>query len=150
MRKTVTRMNRQLYAAALAVSVAGLFAVALVAPASSAPPGLLKPLDRHLNCGPSGGAVICGSAAWTNPGPQTVEVSAIHFGGKNPADFSFDAVGQSDPCSVGLPLQTGESCSLRVVFSPNAPGGRSAKLLVEDSVSGLATPVGVNGRGTGF
>jgi hypothetical protein len=148
MRKTVPgEMNKRFYGRTLAVTVAGLFAIALVAPASSSANGLLKPSTHHVRC-PTldviGSSAICSPdpVFWTNTSDFNIVITSIAFSGNNPTDFSF-----SGTCYVGQTIVPNGSCSLRVGFDPNDAGRRSASLNVVDNTSGDATPVHVAGRG---
>ncbi|MBJ6750324.1 choice-of-anchor D domain-containing protein [Geomonas anaerohicana] len=78
----------------------------------------------------------------SNAGTAPLVVSGIGFAGANPGDFS-----QSSNCAGG-PIAVGASCTVNVVFTPQAMGNRAANLAV--ATSDPVTPlVNVALAGTG-
>ena len=147
MRKTVGTTNRRFYARALAVTVAGLFAIALVAPASSAgdPPQVLALAlsPNHVKCGKAvvGVGTTCGTVTITNVSSFSgLFLQSISFS-ENENVFT-----RSTTCLLGPSMLPGASCTVQVEFDPIEPGSRKAKLLVSELLTGTYS-VGVNGRG---
>ncbi len=70
-------------------------------------------------------------------GPMTV--SSITLGGSNPGDFS-----QMNTCTS--PVPAGSSCSVTVIFTPQALGGRAATLSI-NGPSGALTGAQLTGTG---
>jgi hypothetical protein len=70
----------------------------------------------------------------TNSGAEPLDLSSITFGGTNPDDFLIG----SNAC-LG-PVAPPSSCTLTVRFAPQAPGARSATLLIaSNDPAGLAS-----------
>ncbi len=74
-------------------------------------------------------------------GNATLHVSGVSLGGPNPGDFSF-----TNNCTIPVAVST--SCTILVVFSPIAPGQRTASLLVADDASGSPQTVPLSATAT--
>jgi len=77
----------------------------------------------------------------TNQGPATLTVSAVTVGGAQAGDFSV----ASDGCS-GVPLVKGGVCSIGVVFSPTAPGLRTATLSIASNAATNPRIINLSGQ----
>jgi hypothetical protein len=100
-----------------------------------------------LNFGSEG--VGTTSAAQTitlsNPGTDTLNISAVALTGANAADFT-----QTNTC--GTSIAANASCTISITFGPAAVGSRTASLSVTDNANNTAGSVqtaGLTGTGTG-
>jgi len=75
----------------------------------------------------------------TNSGNAPLHISSVSLSGPNPSDFTF-----TNNCTAALAPSA--NCTLSVVFSPIAPGQRTASLLFSDDAPG--SPQGVSLTGT--
>jgi len=64
-----------------------------------------------------------------NSGSGPLHVSGVSLAGPNPSDFSF-----TNNCTA--PVAPASNCTIAIVFSPLAPGQRTANVLVSDDASG--------------
>ena len=76
----------------------------------------------------------------TNTGTAALNISSVAITGANTGDF-----GQSNTCS--LPVGPSASCTISVVFTPTAPGSRSASVTITDNASGSPHSVTLSGTG---
>jgi hypothetical protein len=76
----------------------------------------------------------------TNTGNTPFQITDITIGGTNPGDFTI--VGTD---CIGF-LAPGASCTVRVTFTPTAPGERSAILIFTDTALGGPHAIGLTGR----
>jgi fibronectin type 3 domain-containing protein len=67
----------------------------------------------------------------SNTGNATLDIASIVFTGTNATDFSENA-------TCGATLAPNSSCTIAVVFTPAASGGRSASLTVTDNSNGAS------------
>ncbi len=74
-------------------------------------------------------------------GNTTLHISSVSLSGPNPSDFSL-----TNNCTA--PLAPASSCTISLVFSPAAPGQRTADLVITDDAQG--SPQGVVLGGTGI
>jgi len=81
------------------------------------------------------------SVTLTNHGTAAVEISRIHFTGKNPRVFA-----QTNTC--GTSVAAGGSCSISVTFTPESKGPKTATLDVGDNGGGSPQTVALSGSGT--
>jgi photosystem II stability/assembly factor-like uncharacterized protein len=77
----------------------------------------------------------------SNTGDGALANVAISFTGTNPGDFS-----QTNNC--GTSVAAGASCTVSVVFTPQAVGARSATLSIADNAAGAPQTVALTGTGT--
>jgi len=77
----------------------------------------------------------------TNEGNSNLDITKIGIGGADPADFS-----EVNACASKI--AAGGSCTITVLFHPNAQGSRSAILEVEDNGGGSPQKVPLTGTGT--
>jgi len=73
-------------------------------------------------------------------GNTTLHVSSVSLTGPNPSDFTF-----TNNCNA--PLAPGSNCAIVLVFSPTAPGQRSANLTIADDAQGSPQTVVLSGTG---
>jgi hypothetical protein len=73
--------------------------------------------------------------------PTPLTFSTFSFGGTNPGDFRQSAT------TCGSTLAAGANCTVSIVFSPTAPGSRSAVFNVADNA--ITSPQSVALTGTG-
>ena len=76
----------------------------------------------------------------TNTGTGALNISSVAITGANTGDF-----GQNNTCS--LPVGPSASCTISVVFTPTAPGSRSASVTITDNASGSPHSVTLSGTG---
>jgi hypothetical protein len=76
----------------------------------------------------------------SNTGDGALANIAISFTGANPGDFS-----QTNNC--GTSVAGGANCTISVVFTPQAVGGRSATLSIADNAAGAPQTVALTGNG---
>jgi hypothetical protein len=144
---------KRIQVALAGVIVAGLFAAAMVAPASADARGLLTPTTKHVNCGAqpvTEGQKFCEEVSFANFTSSNVTINFIEVVDRNAAisqEFFTQPVG-SDPCFEGLTLPPLDNCSLFVFFDPSQAGHRSARLNAFDTTTNEAARIGLGGRGT--
>jgi hypothetical protein len=141
------------YMGAVGALAAGLFAVAMVAPASADARGLLTPAPKHVNCGAwpvTEENVFCEEVSFANFTSSNLAIIAIEVVDRNAAisqEFFTQPVA-ADPCFEGLTLPPSDNCSLFVFFDPSTTGHHSARLAVFDNITSEAVRIGLGGRGT--
>ena len=81
------------------------------------------------------------SVELTNTGTTSLSISGIGINGKNPGDFS-----QTNDC--GKSVAAGGHCTIKVQFTPQAKGQRSAAVAVSDDGGGSPQTVPLAGTGT--
>lgn len=77
----------------------------------------------------------------TNTGMGMLTISSIEVTGADSGDFS-----ETNTC--GNNLEVGANCTVAVIFSPTAAGGRTATLNITDNASASAQAVSLKGKGT--
>ena len=82
------------------------------------------------------------SVTLSNPGSAALSISSIAISGTNTSDFS-----ETNTC--GTSVAAGGSCTISVVFTPQATGTRSASLSVSDNAAGSPQSVSLSGSGVG-
>jgi hypothetical protein len=98
------------------------------------------------------GAQLTGahSAAQTvlvsNVGNDTLNISHMAINGGNAGDFVIDP--NSTSCLTTVPLYSGHSCMIGVIFTPVASGARSATLTVVDDTVATINTILLTGTGT--
>jgi hypothetical protein len=80
-------------------------------------------------------------ATLTNYGKAAVEISRVHFTGKNAGAFA-----ESNTCGTSVPA--GGNCTTSVTFAPKATGPKAATLEVKDNGGASPQTVGLSGTGT--
>lgn len=80
------------------------------------------------------------SLAVINSGNTTLHISSVSLAGPNPADFSF-----TNNCTA--PLAPSANCTIFLVFSPTAPGQRTADLMIADDAQGSPQSIVLSGTG---
>ena len=76
----------------------------------------------------------------TNTGNATLHVSSVSRGGPHASEFGF-----TNNCTA--PVSPTANCTILLVFSPIAPGQRSASLVISDDVPGSPQTLVLNGTG---
>src|SRR5439155_6112137 len=79
----------------------------------------------------------------TNTGSAPLIIRQVNLSGANTSDF----MKVTDKCT-GSVLQTGDSCSVKVRFSPTAIGSRSASLTFSDNADNSPQSVLLTGSGS--
>jgi len=79
----------------------------------------------------------------TGIGPVSIPAGGVTITGLNASDYQID----SDDCASQT-LNTGDSCQVDVVFSPEAFGGKNAQLEIAHDATGSPTTVVLSGFGT--
>jgi len=77
----------------------------------------------------------------TNKGSVPLNISGISITGTNPADFA-----QANNC--GSSVAAGAFCTIRVTFTPQAPGARSANVSINDDGGASPQTIALSGTGT--
>ncbi|MGD0515089.1 MAG: choice-of-anchor D domain-containing protein, partial [Terriglobales bacterium] len=77
----------------------------------------------------------------TNVGTVSLTIDQIVIKGADPGDFS-----QTNNCGKSVPA--GGSCTIKVIFDPQATGSRSASLEINDNGGGSPQKVSLSGTGT--
>jgi len=77
----------------------------------------------------------------TNVGTVSLTIDQIVIKGADPGDFS-----QTNNCGKSVPA--GGSCTIKVIFDPQATGSRSASLQINDNGGGSPQKVSLSGTGT--
>jgi FG-GAP-like repeat/Abnormal spindle-like microcephaly-assoc'd, ASPM-SPD-2-Hydin len=77
----------------------------------------------------------------TNVGKSSLIIHQVSIEGSDPGDFS-----QTNNCGSGVPA--GGSCTIKVTFTPQAKGERSASLQISDDGGGSPQEVPLTGNGT--
>jgi len=106
------------------------------------------PVVKFCGCNLDFGRVQVGEARThtltiTNAGNATLRVTKAAFGGQAPADYRL-----SDDGCTNVAVAAGESCTVKIAFTPAAVGARNATLAFTDNAG--ASPQSVNVSGTGF
>ncbi len=79
----------------------------------------------------------------TNSGPSALTISGIAVTGTNMGDF-----GQSNNCPLSpATLAVNASCTINVVFAPQATGARSAAITITDNANASPQSVALSGTG---
>lgn len=73
-------------------------------------------------------------------GNATLHISSVSLAGANPSDFTF-----TNSCTA--PLAPSSNCTISLVFSPTAPGQRTADLMIADDAQGSPQTVVLSGTG---
>ena len=82
----------------------------------------------------------------TNSGNAPLTISSIAIGGTNSGDFT-----QTNTCpGSNATLAANANCTISVIFTPTATGGRGASIVVTDSAPGSPHSVTLTGTGTDF
>ncbi len=79
----------------------------------------------------------------TNTGASDLSISTVAIGGTDSGDF---AKTDADYCT-NASLNSNDTCTVDVTFTPSATGSRSASLIFTDSASGSPQTVGLTGTG---
>jgi hypothetical protein len=74
-------------------------------------------------------------------GTSPLDVNSVVLGGTNPAAFTL--VSQDCTSANGVPV--GQSCNVRVAFTPNTGGSKTATVVVTDNAPGGTHSVGIAG-----
>jgi hypothetical protein len=77
----------------------------------------------------------------TNVGKTSLAIHQIFFGGKDSGDFA-----QLNDCGTSVP--PGGHCTIKVTFTPQSKGKRSASLQISDNGGGSPQKVALTGNGT--
>jgi hypothetical protein len=120
-----------------------------------AAPGLAAlPVSVHFPAQPVGTASAAGQVTFTvvNPVRQTLTIDAApSLGGANPGDFQLAS--GSPSCALGTPLNPSATCSVSVVFVPQAAGSFQSEIDVPYHLAGnpgqkLVVPLGGSASAT--
>ncbi|MFZ0883465.1 MAG: choice-of-anchor D domain-containing protein [Candidatus Acidiferrales bacterium] len=88
------------------------------------------------------------SVTVSNNGTAAVTFSGFTVTGTNAADFSVPLPNMPGMCSPTGTLAADSSCTINVLFTPQAAGTRTATLNVSDSATGSPQTVALSGTGT--
>jgi hypothetical protein len=93
---------------------------------------------------PKIGEVVNQTLTITNIGPVSASLSSLTVGGTDYADFAIAA----STCLMGTAaLSPGSSCSVTILFSPEAVGARSANLTISDNAARSPQVIFLGGQG---
>jgi hypothetical protein len=99
--------------------------------------------DDRIDFGPIPiGTAVARVLTITNEGDAPLTIQDVTIGGGNAVDFTIEA----NTCT-GSVLQAGESCTVRVQFSPTTKGPRTATLAFSDNAADSPQVVGLSGEG---
>jgi hypothetical protein len=87
------------------------------------------------------------SVTVTNTSTAAVNFSGFTVTGTNAGDFGVPLPTSSAGCSATGTLGAGASCTINVVFTPGANGGRTATLNIADNATGSPQMVALSGTG---
>jgi thiol-disulfide isomerase/thioredoxin/cytochrome c553 len=108
------------------------------APAASLAPASLS--FAGTTVGQSSAAL---STTLTNSGNAALNISAIGVGGANASEFAITG----GSCSAGGSVAAGANCNVQLVFTPAAPGARSAALNISHNATGGSSSATLSGTG---
>jgi hypothetical protein len=83
----------------------------------------------------------------TNTGTAAVNFAGFTTSGADAEDFSVPLPSSGGGCSAAGTLAAGASCTINVLFTPQAAGARTATLLIADSTTGSPQTVALSGTG---
>jgi hypothetical protein len=83
----------------------------------------------------------------TNTGTAAVNFTGFTTSGQDAEDFSVPLPNTSGGCSPSGSLAAGASCTINVLFTPQAAGARTATLLIADNATGSPQTVALSGTG---
>jgi hypothetical protein len=87
------------------------------------------------------------SVTVTNTGTAAVNFTGFTITGADAGDFSVPLPTSGAGCSATGTLAGGASCTINVLFTPQAAGARTATLLVADNATGSPQTVALSGTG---
>jgi uncharacterized repeat protein (TIGR01451 family) len=82
-----------------------------------------------------------------NTGTAAVNFTGFTTSGADAEDFSVPLPNSSGGCSPTGTLAAGTSCTINVLFTPQAAGARTATLLIADNATGSPQMVALSGTG---
>jgi sugar lactone lactonase YvrE len=83
----------------------------------------------------------------TNTGTAAVNFTGFTTSGADAEDFSVPQPNTSGGCSAAGTLAGGASCTINVLFTPQAAGARTATLLISDNATGSPQALALSGTG---
>jgi len=83
----------------------------------------------------------------TNTSTATVNFASFTPSGEDAEDFGVPLPNSSGMCSPTGTLAAGASCTINVLFTPQAAGTRTATLLIADNATGSPQTVALSGTG---
>ncbi len=83
----------------------------------------------------------------TNTGTAAVNFTGLTTSGADAEDFSVPLPTSGGGCSATGSLAAGASCTINVLFTPQAAGARTATLLIADNATGSPQAVALSGTG---
>ena len=98
------------------------------------PSALTFPFTNQGSSSPSQTLTVISS------GNTTLHISSVSLAGPNPSDFT-----STNNCTA--PLAVSANCSITIVFSPTAPGQRTANLMIADDAQNSPQTVVLSGAG---
>ena len=100
----------------------------------------------NLGNAPVGSPTTAQTVTVANTGNSNLDFTHVGFSSGNTTDFAMDV--NTTSCNFTVPLVAGKSCKIGLIFTPSAPGSRSAVLsITDDTVTGLNT---IQLSGTGY
>jgi sugar lactone lactonase YvrE len=87
------------------------------------------------------------SVTVTNTGTAAVNFTGFTITGADAGDFSVPLPTSGAGCSATGTLAGGASCTINVLFTPQAAGARTATLLIADNATGSPQTVALSGTG---
>jgi len=124
------------------LAVAGFNSIALLLSGSGVggPAGLLSPPTLGFGNQTVGFPSSAQTAVLSNSGSKTLTISSIAIAGPQSGDYQ-----QTNACGTSLP--PGADCFIKVVFSPQAAGTRTAAVQVTDNAANSPQMINLSGAG---
>ncbi|HKF49548.1 MAG TPA: Ig-like domain repeat protein [Terracidiphilus sp.] len=97
---------------------------------------------------PKGSPTAANVVLVSNTGNSTMVLTSAQFTGNNPSDFVIDPKTTSCLLTAGAVLQSGASCQIGFIFTPAAPGTRSAYLTLLNNTVTNSNSIYLYGNGT--
>ena len=115
--------------------------ILLNAAGSNAPPVLISPATLAFGSVHMGQSSSPQTASLANTATAALTIAGITISGAQGGDFS-----QTNSC--GTTLAAGTSCTITVLFTPQASGGRGATIQITDSATNSPQVISLSGTGT--
>jgi uncharacterized repeat protein (TIGR01451 family) len=106
----------------------------------------VSPTSLNFGDQPGGTTSSAQTLTITNTGARNLSVSSVTYAGTNPGDFATAAA-----TCPNASVAPGQTCTIRVNFTPTATASRSASLIITDDVNnvpGSQQTVSLAGNGT--
>ena len=105
----------------------------------------LSTTSLTFNPAAAGSETVAQYITLKSTGTAPVVVTSAVLGGADPGDFKL--TNQAGTCTTGMTMKPGTGCNLRVNFTPQATGNRSATVTINDNTDSGAHIVTLTGAG---